>query len=270
MEVTGGERFEFGKNWTRFLDELSERRISVAERSLVDMLAVKDLIGKTFLDIGSGSGLFSLAARRLGARVRSFDYDPESVACAAELKRRYFPEDEIWTIEQGSVLDKPYMRSLDRFDIVYSWGTLHHTGAMWRAMENAQLAVAEGGLLFISIYNDQGRVSAFWRTVKRTYNRLPRGLRFLLLWPAFVRLRGPALVRDLIRGKPFDTWRNYGDRRGMSPWRDLVDWVGGYPFEVARPEEIFDFCRAKGFSLVKLKTVGGRLGCNEFLFERVT
>ena len=93
-EVARGERFEFGKNWGRFLAVLNDERISEAEASLKSMLKVEGLTGKSFLDIGSGSGLFSLAARRLGARVHSFDYDPQSVACTAELKRRYFEGDE--------------------------------------------------------------------------------------------------------------------------------------------------------------------------------
>lgn len=264
------KRFEFGKNWRRFLRELDDRRIKSAETSLKDVLGVDALVGKKFLDIGSGSGLFSLAARRLGAYVHSIDIDVECVACTEELKARYFSGDEGWTVKQGSVLDDAYIESLGHFDIVYSWGVLHHTGAMWRALGNAILAVAPGGLLFISIYNDQGRVSQYWRIVKRTYNRLPRGLRFLLLWPVFARLRGPAMVRDLLQGKPFDTWRNYADRRGMSSWPNLVDWVGGYPFEVAKPEEILDFCRYRNFVLVKLKTCGGGRGCNEFVFERAS
>src|SRR5262245_34435729 len=111
-ESVDDRRFAFGANWTRYLDVLNETRIQHAEESLKQMLKVGTLQGKTFLDIGSGSGLFSLAARRLGARVRSFDYDPKSVACAVELKTRYFPNDAGWAIEQGSVLDEKYIRSL--------------------------------------------------------------------------------------------------------------------------------------------------------------
>src|SRR5947208_1643745 len=102
-EVATGERFEFGKNWSRFLGVLDEDRIHSAEDALKDMLEVEDLSGKCFLDIGSGSGLFSLAARRLGARVHSFDYDPQSVACTQELKRRFFHCDNDWRIESGSI-----------------------------------------------------------------------------------------------------------------------------------------------------------------------
>src|SRR5207237_4161917 len=156
IEIAHGERFEFGKNWSRFLNVLDERRIARAEESLKQMLEVDDLEGKRFLDIGSGSGLFSLAARRLGARVHSLDYDPQSIACTKELRRRYFNKDSDWRIEEGSALDADYLKSLGTFDVVYSWGVLHHTGAMWSALENAQLPVAEGGKLFVAIYNDLG------------------------------------------------------------------------------------------------------------------
>src|SRR5437868_5120896 len=136
-QVARGERFEFGENWRRFLEQLTAERIADAEQSLRNVLELPDLEGRTFLDIGSGSGLFSLAARRLGARVFSFDYDPQSVACSLELRRRYFDGDPDWRIEEGSALDRDYIASLGQFDIVYSWGVLHHTGAMWNALGNA-------------------------------------------------------------------------------------------------------------------------------------
>jgi 2-polyprenyl-3-methyl-5-hydroxy-6-metoxy-1,4-benzoquinol methylase len=264
-EIEAGQRFEFGRNWSAYLEGLDEARIVEAERSMTTMLGRRDLSGARFLDLGCGSGLFSLAARRLGARVHSVDFDPRSVACAAELRRRYHPDDGGWTIEQGSVLDADYLASLGRFDIVYSWGVLHHTGDMWRAIDQVAKRVRAGGTLYISIYNDQGRRSRLWTAVKRTYNRRPLS-RPLLLGGALLLLWGPITVRDAMRGRPFRSWRRYGQTRGMSAWRDLVDWVGGYPFAVAKPEAVFDFCRERGFSLVKLKTCAGGHGCNEFVF----
>jgi 2-polyprenyl-6-hydroxyphenyl methylase/3-demethylubiquinone-9 3-methyltransferase len=118
QEIAEGERFEFGKNWSRFLNVLDDARIQMAIDSLKSMLAVEDLFERTFLDIGSGSGLFSLAARRLGARVVSFDYDPQSVACTQELKRRYFADDPEWQIHAGSVLDEAFLGRLGQFDVV--------------------------------------------------------------------------------------------------------------------------------------------------------
>lgn len=266
--VASGERFEFGANWTKFLASVDDVRITAAQASLKQMLNVETLAGLTFLDIGSGSGLFSLAARLLGARLYSLDLDPLSVACTAELRRRYSPGDENWFVGQGSVLDCAYMDGLDCFDVVYSWGVLHHTGAMWQALENATGRVRPHGRLCIAIYNDQGRASHWWKTIKRVYNRLPHSMKWLVLLPAFVRLWGPTLIRDLLSGRPLRSWSLYGIERGMTPWRDVVDWVGGYPFEVAKPEEIFVFLRRKGFHLEKLKTCAGGLGCNEFVFVR--
>jgi 2-polyprenyl-6-hydroxyphenyl methylase/3-demethylubiquinone-9 3-methyltransferase len=266
-EVSSGARFEFGANWAAFLKELTDERIAAAEQSLKIMLDVERLDGKTFLDVGSGSGLFSLAAHRLGARVTSFDFDPQSVACTAELKRRFAEEDPRWTVCQGSILDGGLAAGLGTFDVVYSWGVLHHTGQLWEALGNAAALVSPGGSLFIAIYNDQGRASRLWTKVKRLYVKTPGALKWAILLPSFARLWGPTLARDTAKARPLKTWRSYAER-GMDPWRDVVDWVGGYPFEVARPEEIFEYCRRHGFELRKLKTCGGGHGCNEFVFVR--
>jgi 2-polyprenyl-6-hydroxyphenyl methylase/3-demethylubiquinone-9 3-methyltransferase len=272
VEIDQGARFKFGANWAKFLECLSAERIQLAEHSLAAMLACNGLSGKRFLDVGSGSGLFSLAARRLGATVYSFDYDETSVACTAELKRRFFDNDQHWLVAQGSALDADYLAQLGQWDVVYSWGVLHHTGAMWQALENVIPLVAPEGQLYIAIYNHQQVMSRIWLAVKRTYNRLPSYLRWMVIVPAMVRLWGPRTIYDLLRGRPFHTWRHYAEHslRGMSAWRDVVDWVGGYPFETAKPEEIFDFYRQRGFELERLKTCGGGLGCNEYVFRRRT
>ena len=145
QEIARGERFEFGANWQRFISQLDERRIAAAEDSLLQRLGLQDLQGRRFVDVGSGSGLFSLAARRLGATVHSFDYDPQSVACTRELKQRYFPADSRWVVESGSVLDADYLKALGQWDIVYSWGVLHHTGDQWRALDHVAQLAADGG-----------------------------------------------------------------------------------------------------------------------------
>lgn len=259
-------RFEFGKNWKRYLDQLDEDRIVQAEQSLKDFLGIETLAGKSFLDIGSGSGLFSLSAFRLGADpLHSFDYDPASVACTRSLKERFFPDAFNWMVEQGDVLDPEYLSARGQWDIVYSWGVLHHTGSMWQALKNASTLVKPGGKLAIAIYNDQGWPSQAWLVVKKLYNWLPAAMRFLVLWPSALRLWGPATIRDLLRGRPFATWRHYQQLRGMSPWVDVVDWVGGYPFEVAAPDQIEAFFHNLGFKQINLIRDAGR-GCNQFVF----
>lgn len=261
QEVLGHERFRFGENWKRFLRLICDARIRRAEKSLQNMLGVNDLVGKSFLDIGSGSGLFSLAAKRLGAQVHSFDYDPQSVACTLELKRRYFPNDNSWSIESGSALDESYLRGLGQFDVVYSWGVLHHTGQMWSALQNVNCLVKPGGQLFVSIYNDQGWISRYWTLVKKVYNRN------LLLRVVVVLIHLPhQFVAPFIVRAGTNRWHPV---RGMSLWHDLVDWLGGLPFEVARPQEIMAFYGAKGYELQQQKVCGTRHGCNEYVFRKL-
>jgi len=271
VEVAKGERFEFGKNWSAFLSVLDDERIERAERSLKEMLEVETLEGKTFLDIGSGSGLFSLAARRLGAKVHSFDFDSNSFSCTRELKRRYFNDDAKWVVEQGSALDTAYVAGLGKFDIVYSWGVLHHTGEMWKALENAVIPTTEGGKLFVAIYNDTGSQASRWHWIKKTYCQLPR----MLKTPFAVAVSAPdeakKMLSSIIRFRPMEyvhSWTRYKNGRGMNRWYDIIDWVGGFPYEVASADEMFDFYRARGFVLTKLKTKGVGLGCNEFVFEK--
>jgi 2-polyprenyl-6-hydroxyphenyl methylase/3-demethylubiquinone-9 3-methyltransferase len=269
QELASGQRFRFGENWSRFLEVLDDERIKVAEDSLKEMLQTGNLAGQKFLDIGCGSGLFSLAARRLGADVLSFDYDPHSVACAQELKSRFFENDGNWQIFQGSVLDEDFMDNLGEFDIVYSWGVLHHTGSMWEAISNAVARVKLGGKFFIAIYNDQGWQSIVWSLIKRMYcsGSFGRWLAMMTFIPLF--LLGGLVTDVLALRSPFKRYTNYKSRRGMSVYHDWLDWLGGYPFEVASRQAIIDFFNQNGFSLANIISAGRRLGCNEFVFSRI-
>jgi 2-polyprenyl-6-hydroxyphenyl methylase/3-demethylubiquinone-9 3-methyltransferase len=259
-------RFAFGKNWSAFLASVDEERIAKSCSAISDLLGSSDLRGRRFLDIGCGSGLSSLAARRLGAEVYSFDFDADSVAASQALKQRFAADDTGWCITQGSALDEAFLNGLGRWDIVYSWGVLHHTGSMWQAVDNASHLVAPGGQFAVALYNDQGRISRIWRQIKHGYVT-HRWMRPFLVAVGFVWTWGWTTLLDLKHLRPGHSWREYGRERGMSAWHDLIDWVGGYPFEVAKPEEVFDFCRARGFALERLITRQGR-GCNEFCFRR--
>lgn len=262
-----GIRFEFGRNWRLYAAGIGEAQIEAAVKGLEEKLGC-DLAGQTFLDVGCGSGLSSLAAARMGARVHAFDYDEESVKVALTLRDRFGISAEEWSIEQGDVLDKAYLEGLGKWDVVYSWGVLHHTGEMWRALDYVDGLVADRGRLFVALYNDQGWVSHMWRIVKKIYVKSPGWLRFLLVVIAAVPLWGPAMVRDLIRGQPGRGWKTYHENRGMSPLRDLVDWVGGYPFEVADPDDVVSRYEGKSWRAECVVRVGNRLGCNQFVFRK--
>jgi len=268
QEIRTGRRFAFGANWRRFLAAISDERIQEAEKSLKSMLEVERLDGKTFLDAGSGSGLFSLAARRLGASVHSFDYDPQSVACTEELKRSFFRDDPEWRIEEGSVLDRDYLHDLGTFDVVYCWGVLHHTGAMWLGIENVISRVRRGGKLFIAIYNDQGWKSHFWWFVKFWYNRLPSPIKPIYAYSLGLAANLVNILKYTIQLKPMIAMRplfKSEKKRGMSFAHDLVDWIGGFPYEYAAYNVLQDYMRDRGLDVVRGKK-GASLGCHKMVF----
>lgn len=263
-------RFGFGKNWRAFLDRFEERRALEAVDSLRDLLQVEDLAGRSFLDIGCGSGLFSLAARRLGARVHSFDFDRDSVDCTSSLREENRPGDPDWTVERGSILDPAYLEGLGHFDVVYSWGVLHHTGAMFESIRNAAERVAPGGLLAIALYR-KTRLCWLWKLEKRTYTRLPGAAQSLVraLWIQRIRLT------FFLKGKSFARMvADYPERRGMDFHSDVHDWLGGYPYESIEPDAARDCVQVLGFELTNERVLDRKSwgfsgsGCDEFVFRR--
>jgi 2-polyprenyl-6-hydroxyphenyl methylase/3-demethylubiquinone-9 3-methyltransferase len=204
--------------------------------------------------------------------VHSLDFDPKSVACTQELRRRYFPDDREWRVEQGSALDPAYLRSLGEFDVVYSWGVLHHTGQMWLGFEHAIERVAPAGKLFIAIYNDQGFRSHAWWIIKAFYNKLPRFLQGVFVKLLMGTIHFAQIVRCTLKGRPMDALRPIFDdsrERGMSAKYDAIDWVGGFPFEVATFELLEAYFAARGFRLINSSRTSS-WGCNELAMQRTT
>jgi len=262
-------RFSFGENWREFLEHIDDQRIEIAEKAILSLLGQQRLDGLTFLDIGSGSGLSSLAARRLGARVHSFDYDPQSVACTQALRSRYCPDDTEWMVEQGSILDPDYLAKLGRFDIVYSWGVLHHTGAMHNAIARASRLVAQHGLFAFALYH-RTRMCALWRLEKRWYagaspdaQRRARAVYIALLRLRFLLTRGD-----------FQSYvETYQRQRGMAFEHNVHDWMGGYPYESISAPEVEAVMQPLGFeriwSMATPLTFGFfGSGCDEYLYRR--
>lgn len=267
-EVESGQRFQFGRNWKRFLKSVNTERIEEARLRLSQFLG-SDLKGRDFLDIGSGSGLHSLAAVQMGARVTSFDFDPDSVSATSLTKSHFAPVGCDWTIGRGSVLDKEYLGKLGQYDIVYSWGVLHHTGSMWEALENSKPLVKPDGLLYIAIYNDRGETSQMWLKRKQRYCSLPKVLKPFY----FTYIYGPHEIKKMFKsikkGKSseyFASWTGYKRSRGMTRLYDMIDWLGGLPYEFASVSALTDFYEKDGFKLEKL-IENPNTGCHELLFR---
>jgi len=266
--------FAFGKNWRAFVDKyLNAERIEEARQSLIDFTKGYDFRGKRFVDIGCGSGLFSLCAHRLGADVTSFDVDPDSVACCQFLREQE-GRPENWRGLHGSILDDEFVRELGQYDFVYSWGVLHHTGEMWRAIANAADMVEASGSFYLAIYNkadgfafyDDGRFgpSSLWLREKKIYASLPPILQNAIDYAVMGTM---IALYAVTLHNPVKRIRSHKALRGMS-WRiDIKDWLGGYPYEYASVAEIFAFLEPRGFTLKNLISTNG-LRNNEFLFVR--
>lgn len=264
------KHFSFGKNWQNFLKLIDDNRIKMAKLSLVDFLGGVDAIkNKTFIDVGSGSGLFSLAAYLLGAaKVVSFDIDDFSVTCTEYLREKY-GDRQYWNIWKGSILDEEFVSSLCQYDIVYSWGVLHHTGDMWKAIEIAMKLVKKNGLFYIAIYNERKGFpsSHFWLKAKRFYNRSNIfGKKVIEIIYFFYFFSAGVLCFE----NRLKYIRNYSSCRGMSWYTDVVDWLGGFPYEFCKSDKIIDFFKKYNFKLVNLKKdKGDGTGCNEYLFKKL-
>ena len=254
--------FSFGKNWADFVAaNFSDERVDIARRHLLNFLRVPDLEGKYFLDIGSGSGIHSLAALRAGAtKIVSFDLDPFSVQ-TTDFVRKSYGQGSDWTVMHGSVLDQEFLRRLEPADIAYSWGVLHHTGKMWEAIINAATLRKPDGLFYIALYTTDHK-SDYWTRVKIRYNAASKLGKRAMESRYLVR---HTLLPHLLRLKnPLKTMRDYKKSRGMSYMIDVRDWLGGYPYEHTTPGEMLRFGRDElGLELTNLKTGDA---CTEYLF----
>lgn len=262
------EHFAFGENWKSFVHLLDDKRIENAENGLRRLLPNDELKGKRFLDIGCGSGLSALAALRLGAAsVDAIDIDADSVAATKATLSRYAP-DHRWSARVGSVFDLTPAPQTG-YDIVHSWGVLHHTGDMWRAIKMAASQVGPGGRFVLSLYNKTPSCG-FWTWEKEFYSKAPNFVQATLRG-AFKSVK---FSRMLLTGEnPFAYVRDYHTNRGMDWSHDVHDWLGGYPYESASPESVRSFLHGLGFTMLREFLIPpGRgilgSGCNEFVAIR--
>jgi 2-polyprenyl-3-methyl-5-hydroxy-6-metoxy-1,4-benzoquinol methylase len=256
--------FDFGRNWQSYSDKhVDSQRLSLAVDSLDKLVGAETISGRNFLDIGCGSGLFSIAAGYLGAsKVAGFDFNPKSVNVSRENLSRLsgeLPLNVDISFEEGSILNDEFIKELGQFEIVYSWGVLHHTGEMWEAIrKSAGLVSHENGWFVIAIYNHHWS-SFVWEKVKYIYNLSPAIIRMILNYLSFP---------PIVLAKWITTRQNpFSQPRGMDFWFDILDWLGGYPYEFAGEEDVIVFVEQMGFELQKVIKPPTPTGCNEFVFK---
>lgn len=271
--LSANSHFAFGKNWLDYAKKIDENRISQAVADLQRLSGRLRFDGLSFLDIGSGSGLHSLAAIRMGAaRVIGVDIDDDSVAASRNTIAKFAPDHINVRFDNISVFDMTE-DSYGNFDVIYSWGVLHHTGDMYRALTSAASLVTVNGLFMIALYR-KTPFCPMWRIIKQWYSSAtPHAQRRaiqvrLILQRLLFRVKGRDLDEHI---------RTYSERRGMDFYNDIHDWMGGYPYESISPEECHTFFANLGFRLDReyvakpSRYLPGLLGsgCDEYTFLRV-
>ncbi len=261
-------QFDFGNNWLEFSKKaLTSEKVSAARNDFAGLIGEIDLEGKSFLDIGFGQGLSLLAASEKGANTVGNDINPKC-AEVLNLNASYFPNIKIprISIVIGSILDLSIVEELrvkskeeKGYDIVHSWGVLHHTGKMWEAIRNASSLVKEGGHLIIAIYNKHW-TSPAWKMIKWFYCKSPLPMQKFMLHLFYPII---CLAKFIVSGEGPKK-----QSRGMDFYYDLIDWIGGYPYEYATINEINHFVSKLGFC--KIREIAAKMptGCNEFVFAR--
>jgi SAM-dependent methyltransferase len=254
-------QFDFGSNWRSFSEnKLDDGRLKAAIQSLQFLSQKESFEGLSFLDIGCGSGLFSIAAFRLGAKKSlGIDVNPTCISVSKSNADSYkCPTDSV-SFKEMSVLDGSQLSQLESFDIVYAWGSLHHTGKMWEAITNSAKKVKEGGLFCLAIYKKHW-TSPLWNFIKWSYNRMPRFLQKPLLFLFAGLIFAAKLI--ITRENPLKK------ERGMDFWHDVIDWMGGYPYEYASEKEVKDYVTSQGFRAIHTVLCKTPTGCNEFAFYK--
>ena len=252
--------FDFGANWLDFSQSvLDQDRLAQACDSLENLFGPSYLKGKSFIDVGSGTGLFSLAAKKNGAdSVVGLDINPTCIAVAKQNALRFGLQNEPH-FYQINILDTAQVSKLSPADIVYAWGSLHHTGNLSLALKNATRLVKPGGHFLVAIYNKHWS-SPWWHRIKRAYVRAPRFCQKILI----------GLMLPLIAAAKFAvTGKNpFKKERGMDFRIDVIDWVGGYPYEYASPSEMTERLEALGFEVKKTILPATPTGCVEYICRK--
>ena len=250
--------FNFGKNWLNYSKIVKDEDLEIMKKSLINLIGLENIKNKTFLDIGCGSGLFAIAAKKLGAKkVMGIDILSDSIKSSEENKERFNIQDVYF--KQISILDNE-TKTLGKFDVVYAWGSLHHTGKIWKAIENSSYCVENNGLLILAIYNKH-ITSKFWWNIKKLYNCKNRVLKKMIeFWylTFIIPIKFILFTREYIK-----------DQRGMNIYYNAIDWLGGFPYEYATKNEVVLYLNKEKFQLIKYIPARGLTGCNEFIFRKI-
>ncbi len=254
--------FAFGKNWQAYVQHaLTPQKVAQAKTAFLKLFEGIEFRGKSFLDIGFGQGIALFAAQERGAHVMGIDVDEENLRSLTKTAQMFHSQ-QMPVVRIASILDDAFVETQlqqGQFDIVHSWGALHHTGNMLQAIHHAASLVKCGGYLVLAIYNKHWS-SPIWGRIKWLYNHSPEFVQQLLVMLFYPIIY---LAKFVVTGK-----NPKAKERGMDFFYDVVDWIGGYPYEYASIAAIQEIMERKGFVCVRIIPALVPTGCNQFVFQK--
>ena len=237
--------FSFGFNWVDYAKNRVDE--TIINQHLRDLQEIYGSIEKrgSLLDLGSGSGLSSLCFLKLRfSSVLSVDLDPFSIEAGQLLMSRFGESyKNRWSTAQANILDPMFVsQNAHKFDVVYSWGVLHHTGNMWEAIRNAASLVADKGIFHVTLYRSGGLYTQHLRMKFGFLMSDKEGKKRILF--DYLNLIEKTVNHSVFIPK---------DHRGMNHFNDALDWLGGVPYEVADPEVLQAFLYSLGFQRIHFR-----------------
>ena len=258
------KHFKFGENWKNFSNLIDNNRLKEAVTSLKKLTNKKSLNNLSFLDIGCGSGLCSLAAIQLNCKkIYAIDQDEQSIKTTKKvLQKSRFKKVKVEKKDLFTLNEK------EKFDIVYSWGVLHHTGNMLEAIKKSTKMVSKNGMLILALYK-KTKLCNLWKIEKYIYKSSPKVIQNFIK-NLFIFLFKLAMI---LKRKNFSNYINdYKTKRGMDFYHDVHDWLGGYPYESISIEEISKIMDKFGYKMIRSFQVKKQIGffgtgCDEYVFK---
>ena len=235
--------------WTEYIPEYD-----ASEKHWLLFFTPEEVKGNAVLDSGCGTGIFSIIFAKNGAgQVTGIDISPGSLGTAESLKQKFGLTNA--RFEQQDMLHLPYADA--SFDIVWAWGTVHHTTDPLGAIDGLIRVLKPGGSILLAIYK-KTKVTWIHEIIRRTLIKTPRfSWNFLAKVMAFF-------------GTPI-VWvfkRREKARKGESLSELILDWYFVPIRHYYKPDQIKTYLEGKGFTIENYLAHSGRFNSSSnFIFK---
>jgi len=235
--------------WTEYVPEYE-----ASEKHWAMFYSPEEVQGMAVLDAGCGTGIFSAIFARNGAgRVVGIDISPGSLETARGLKEKFNLANV--SFERQDMLQLPFADGT--FDIVWAWGTVHHTTDPLRAISELARVLRLGGSIFLAVYK---RTKLTWihEIIRKTLVKTPKQS-----WTALSKIMAFFLSPVVFFFK-----KREKSRKGEKLEELILDWYFVPIRHYYTPEEIRDVLEGKSFEIEKFLPASGRFdSSSNFIYK---